>query len=184
MKEAYFVFGPESCGNHLVTDILINAGCKGHSGRHPDWHGEFEAWSDTQPWDTEPPTDETPIVWRRSIPHGKQWIDIVSLITDLREKDYKVKAIVVTRELYPAVESQMKWRHVDSRSDGRKNVQAAYLHIFAQLGRVGIPFVVASYEALVNYPEAQDYLLKELGIPLPARRLDTWDGNKKWYNKS
>lgn len=38
---------------------------------------------------------------------------------------------------------------------------------------------MASYEALVNYPEAQDVLL--LGLALPARRLEVWDGNRKWY---
>jgi hypothetical protein len=182
-KEAFLVLGPESSGNHLVTDILINAGCKGHSGNHPDWHGEFEGWSDAQPWDTEHPSNETPIVWRRSTPHLKEWSDLAALMNGLMDKDYDVKAVVVVRELYPTVESQMKWRHVSSPGEGRQNVQRAYLHIFRQLDRVGIPFVVASYEALVNYPEAQDCLLMELGIALPPERLEVWDGNKKWYAK-
>ena len=183
-KEAYLVFGAESSGNHLVADILINAGCLGHSGDHPDWHGDFKGWTDAQPWDESPPTDETPIVWRRSIPHGGEWISIAAFIKTIKERGYEVKCVVVIRELHPTVESQLKWRHVQSRDQGVSNIARAYLHIFTHIARADVPFVVTSYEALVNYPEAQDLLLEELGIPLPPERLETWDGNKKWYSGS
>jgi len=183
-KEAYLVFGAESSGNHLVADILVNAGCLGHSGNHPDWHGEFKGWSDAQPWDKSPPIDETPIVWRRSIPHGGEWTNIKSFIKNVRKRGYEVKCVVVIRELHPTVESQLKWHHVQSRDQGADNIARANLHIFSHLAAAKVPYVVTSYEALVNYPEAQDKLLEELGIPRPAARLETWDGNKKWFSES
>jgi hypothetical protein len=183
-KVAYLVFGAESSGNHLVTDILINAGCLGHSGNHPDWHGDFRGWSDSQPWDERPPTDETPIVWRRSIPHGGEWIDIASFIKKIKKRGYEVTCVVVIRELHTTVESELKWHHVKSREQGRNNISRANLHIFSHLAKARVPYIVTSYEALVNYPEAQDRILEELGIPLPSERLETWDGNKKWYSES
>ena len=34
---------------------------------------------------------------------------------------------------------------------------------------------------LVNYPRAQDALLAQLGLPLPEKQLEIWDGNAKRY---
>ncbi len=79
-KRAFLVLAPESHGSHLVTDLLVHAGCHGGSGDHVDWapdvrtlgpeHDkpwESELPTDRQPWDVAPPTDEDPIVWRKDL---------------------------------------------------------------------------------------------------------------------
>ncbi|MGR8933736.1 MAG: hypothetical protein ACU837_05010, partial [Gammaproteobacteria bacterium] len=182
-KKAFLVLGPESHGNHLVTDILVHAGCHGHSGDHVAWDEPWQAGvhADSQPWDHALPTDEDPIVWRRSVPHLKNMPDIKNMVDSLEARHYQVTAIVVTREPYAALQSQLKWRHVENPAAGIINIEKAYKHIFSQLEKADIHFVMTSYEALVNYPEAQDLLLRQLTLELPETRLPIWDGNKKWY---
>ena len=182
-KKAFLVLGPESHGNHLVTDILVNAGCLGHSGDHTPWSEPWrkDAHNDLQPWDRALPTDQDPVVWRRSVPHLKQLPAIKDMVDKLEMRDYQVTAIIVCRERYAAQQSQIKWRHVENSQSASTNIQRAYKHIFSQLDEADIHFVVTSYEALVNYPEAQDSLLRQLDLALPELRLEVWDGNQKWY---
>ena len=184
LKDAFLVLGPESHGNHLVGDILVHAGCEGHSGDHAPWQGPRQESrnSDVQPWDQALPTDQNPIVWRRSVPHLKHLPDIRGMIESLEARDYKVTAIVVTREPHAALQSQLKWRHVSNRAAGMANIEKAYRHIFTQLDTAGIHFVVTSYESLVNYSEAQDLLLRQLKLDVPAERLPVWDSNRNWYD--
>ena len=68
LDRSYRAAGPESHGNHLVTDILISAGCSGHAGDHAPWDAATpltrpgSGGSDEQPWDRELPQDEQCIV--------------------------------------------------------------------------------------------------------------------------
>ncbi len=194
-KRAFLVLGPESHGTHLVTDILLNAGCIGHAGNHVPWQpdnkelirGIKKPWeytfpTDLQPWDRQLPTVEDPIVWRRSIPHGKQWIDISDMINILKERHYAVHVVVVTRDPFSAIHSQLKWRHVKSLEKGKANVSRAYLHIFRHLSRSRTPYTLVSYESLASYPKAQDFLLEQIGLELPERRWPIYDGNRKWHD--
>jgi|GEM_PF-373730 len=194
-KRAFIILGPESHGTHLVTDILLNAGCVGHAGNHVPWQpnnkelirGVKKPWeytfpTDLQPWDRQLPTVEDPIVWRRSIPHGKQWIDISDMINVLKERHYAVHVIVVTRDPFSAIHSQLKWRHVKSIEKGKANVSRAYLHIFQHLSRSKTPYTLVNYESLASYPKAQDFLLEQIGLPLAERRWPIYDGNRKWHD--
>lgn len=194
-KKAFLVVGPESHGTHLVTDILINAGCIGQAGNHVPWQPENKAlnrelpkpWeselpTDLQPWDIKYPVDEDPIVWRRSLPHNKEWVNLSHMINILRLRAYLVQVVVVTRDPYAALHSQLKWRHIKDLESGKRNISKAYLQIFRSLLRIKIPFILVNYESLAQYPQAQDFLLKQLGLKLPKRRWPVYDGNRKWYN--
>lgn len=194
-KRAFLVLGPESHGTHLVTDILLNAACIGHAGNHVPWQpdnkelirGVKKPWqytfpTDLQPWDRQLPTEEDPIVWRRSIPHGKQWVDIADMINILKERHYAVHVIVVTRDPFSAIHSQLKWRHVKSMEKGKANISRAYLHIFQHLSRSKTPYTLVNYESLATYPKAQDFLLEQIGLELPERRWPIYDGNRKWHD--
>ena len=193
-KRAFLVLAPESHGGHLVSDLLVHAGCHGHSGNHVPWRPETRRlgpdddrpWdhvlpTDVQPWDRSPPTGEDPIVWRRSLPHGKAWVDIGGMIGLLRGRGYAVTALVVSRDRHCALQSQLKWRHVEDLETGKANIERAWRHIFAHLERAAAPFVVVSYEALVSHREARERLLESLGLTPPPQPLEVWDGNRKWY---
>ncbi|MEM1182729.1 MAG: hypothetical protein AAGM22_30575 [Acidobacteriota bacterium] len=184
-KRAFLVVGPESHGTHLVTDLLVHAGCQGHSGDHGPWRGdgagsESAGPADRQPWDDSPPTDQDPIVWRRSVPHLRRWPDLHKMAVDLEMRGYRVHVVVVTRERYPAIQSQLKWRHVEDGAQATANIERAYRHIFGHIEAADVTSTVVSYEALVADPKAQDRLLAALGLDAPPEPLELWDGNRKW----
>ena len=182
-KRAFLVLGPESHGTHLVTDLLVRAGCHGRSGLHGSWHDEWQAGiDDRQPWDEALPTDEDPIVWRRSVPHLAHWPDVRGMVASLEARGYEVRAVVVHREPYAAIQSQLKWRHVADAATARAHIERAYPYVFAHLEEAAVPATLVGYESLVHEPAAQDALLEELGLPVPAERLEVWDGNRKWHD--
>lgn len=194
-KRAFLVLAPESHGGHLVTDLLVYAGCHGGSGNHVDWTPtarvlvaeDAKPWdselpTDRQGWDDELPTDEDPVVWRRSVPHQGEWLDLDAIVSGLEARGYSVRVVVVTRDLHAAVQSQLKWHHVESADAARDNIQRAYREIFTQLARRRVPLVVTSYEALVRFPAARERLVADLGLALPDGSFKVWDGDEKWYS--
>ncbi|MEO1367432.1 MAG: hypothetical protein AAFX50_09660, partial [Acidobacteriota bacterium] len=188
-KRAFLVVGPESHGSHLVTDLLVHAGCHGHSGEHGPWRGGGDdddgdssaaGRPDRQPWDERPPADEDPIVWRRSVPHLRRWPDLAATAADLEMRGYQVHVVVVTRERYPAIQSQLKWRHVASEEEAAAHIEKAYRHIFAHVEAADLRSTVVSYESLTADSHGPVRLLSGLGLEVPGRPLEVWDGNWKW----
>ncbi len=168
MGKAYLILGPESSGTRCVTRILLDAGCHGGAGHE-------------QEFDRAPPRGVSPVVWRRSIPHGKEWPDITRMVNVLKANGYEVKAIATTRDWHPAIESQLKARHVGSREEARANLRRAYPFIFWHLAETKIPFWVVSYEALVARPKkVVGKLMEALGLPVPGK-IEIFDGNEKYY---
>ncbi len=151
-----------------MTRLLIDAGCRGDAGHE-------------QPFDRELPRGVSPVVWRRSIPHGKNWPDVGGMVNALKTNGYDVKAIVATRDWHPVVESQVKARHVGSRKEALANLRRAYPFIFEHLAKSGVAWWLVSYEALVARPrKAAAKLLAALGLPLPEK-IEVFDGNEKYY---
>src|SRR6266540_4276722 len=107
MKRAYLVLGPESSGTRFVTKLLIDAGCLG-DGDHEQRLDKPGDQSRELLEEALLPHDETPIVWRRSYPHGGQWVDISQAVGQLRRKGYDVHAVVTTRDWFPMIQSQLK----------------------------------------------------------------------------
>lgn len=151
-KRAFLVVAPEGHGGHLVTDLLVHAGCHADSGHQVPWvpagralgPADDKPWehalpTDLQPWDRVLPTTEDPIVWRRSLPHGKQWVDVGAMIEQVRDRGYGVIAILVTRDRHCPLQSQLKRHHVGDLETGKANIERAWRHIFAHLARAEAP---------------------------------------------
>ena len=167
-KRAFLVLGPESSGTRLWTRILIGAGCFGDDG-------------DVQRIDSGIP-DESMVVWRRSIPHGRKWPAIPMITTDLRIAGYHVAALVTTRDWYAATQSQVAAGHVPNADAGRANLQRAYPFITGALTSNRVPYVMASYEALVQRPDRfLQWVSVQLGLGLGLPDGGVYDGNAKWY---
>lgn len=190
---ACLVLGAESSGTHMVTELLISAGCIGHAGDHVDWQIDertlaedvFRPWesvapTDQQPWDRELPSDQSPIVWRRSIPHGGDWVDITGLIRVLEGRGYSVRTVVVTRDRHATIRSQLKWHHAATAAAAADSIDRATRHIFAHLQGCAPDFIQVAYESLVRDPGARESLLLSLGLEVPARLPPVRDANAKW----
>lgn len=166
-KQAFLVYGPESSGTRFVTSLLMAAGCHG-----TDDH--------TQRYDHETPQNETPIVWRRSVPHSGHWPNVGEMALQLRNVGYSVTGIACVRDWHSNVASQIRMGHAPDVGTAVQNIQRAYQHIFGGLFIAGVPFVIASYDHLTTRPEAAATFCAGLGLEL-AQPFEIYDGNAKYY---
>lgn len=166
MKKAYIVLGPESSGTRFLTEILIAGGCHGDAGH-------------IQPFDKGGFNDLSPVVWRRSVPHNSQGLDLCGMLEKL--KDYKVTVVVITRDWYPTERSQVKCNHSNSILEATMKIKKALKSIFVQIVSTEIDYVLIPYEALLLHPvETQKHLLERLGLKTNDT-IKVYDGNRKWW---
>lgn len=173
MKKAYLILGPERSGTRLMTRILIEAGCYGDDGHH-------------QRLDHEIPTDTSPIVWRRSFPHRGHWTDFIKWLQSLQGGGYEtIYGLIVARDWFATAQSQVKIKLVPSLQVAYLNQRKAYGAIFAGLAAAQIPFLLVSYEHLVQRPEqVVNRVLEAVRLPpLEALPTEIYDANGKWYTE-
>lgn len=152
MLKAYLVLGPESSGTRMMTEILIAAGCIGDAGHE-------------QRFDEKQPAGESPIVWRRSVPHAGEWPSIDLMIHRLQQSGYEVFAVVTMRDWTAMARSQVEhWNH--TFESAIENIRGAYPYIFASLLKFRVPYIMTSYEGLVEYGPQQD-LFSTIGLEAP-----------------
>lgn len=164
------VVGPESSGTRLMTRLLIQAGCRGQD--------EHE-----QAFDDELPEATEPIVWRRSIPHGHFWPNLLSMITVMQTMKYEPKIVVTTRDWFAMSHSQLEAQHVKSIEEALKRIKMAYRHIFEYLlDMPTIDYIISSYESLVLQEGAFQNITDFLCLRhVPFEELHVFDGNKQYY---
>lgn len=170
MTNAYLVLGAESSGNRLMTRVLIAAGCAGVAGAQ-------QALDDAIP-----PADGTPIVWLRSVPHGRVFPDIAAHIHLLDAAGYCVRCVVMHRDFHAQTHSQVAARHVQTLEQAQMHVRLAYQRIYAALSETKCWYVALNYEALVQNPDAvMAWLLPMLDLPIPLLSEPIRNENEKWY---
>lgn len=166
-KHAILVVGPESSGTRLMTAALIAAGCTGDATHE-------------QRLDESPPDDPL-IVWRRSYPHFHNWPDSRDCIHRLRAAGYDVSVAVMTRDWHCMSSSQVRSGHVPDRSTALAHIRRAYVEIFEAMRAATVPFVLVSYESLVQYRQAAlKRVLAEFGLKPAA--IEIRDANRKYYH--
>jgi LPS sulfotransferase NodH len=167
---AYLVLGPESSGTRLLTRILIEAGCLGDDGHE-------------QRWDAKAPCGESPVVWRRSVPHGGDYPNVLGLVAVLEGRGYQVEAVVVTRDWQAMAASQAANGHAADVEEATARIRAAHTYIIRELDLVGRQYTMVSYEALVQRPEATiEWLMARLGLD-ERPIVPIYDGNAKYLDR-
>jgi hypothetical protein len=147
-----------------MTQMLIAAGCIGD--------GDHE-----QRWDDTMPDGSSPVVWRRSVPHGGEWPPLDLMICRLRERGYKVYAVVCSRDWTATARSQAEhWEYpFDAALD---NLRTAYPYIMSALLKFQVPYIMVSYESVTEYgPNVLATLLEEIGLTVPD--FEVRDENRK-----
>lgn len=142
MKKVYLVFGGESCGNHLVNDILVKFGINRGS----------------MSWEIKPISkiteDDFPIVYRRSFPHEIIWTEVDSYLKPLFDKNFITKndiiVIVPIRNWDIAIKSSVLRNHSTNYNNALNKLRKAYYEIFKQLQ--DIDYIIFSYDECVNNP--------------------------------
>lgn len=135
MKTCLFVFGPESSGTRLVTEMCIAGGAAGE-------HHHVQTWDSYDP-------DKDYIVWRRSFPHAKEWPDVRIMNQRMLNLGYSTKALITTRSWYPSIPSQISMRHTGSVAESRDNLKKALFYILDSVQQAKIDFEIISYESLI-----------------------------------
>jgi hypothetical protein len=165
---AFLVLGPESTGTRLATRILTLNGCEGS-----DDH--------SQPFDISfPPITTSPlIVYRQSVPHLDNWLNLRDLLNRCKHRD--VIVIVTTRDWYCTVKSQVKHNLATDECTANDRLQRAYCNIFQELARWRVNYLTLSYESLTLHPRlAQLHLLTQLGL-LMEHEVNVTNENTKHH---
>lgn len=164
-KRAFLVLGPESSGTRLATQILLAAGCTGSAEHY-------------QPLDRHPAEGDL-VVWRRSVPHAGEPLDLGRLLAKLH--GYQVQVVVTVRDPVATRRSQIANGHSRTPEQADAKIRAAYVAIFGQLAAAELPYELLVYEALVLNPrEVQRELCSRLGLPA-GEPVTVTDENAKWF---
>lgn len=140
MKTCYLILSPEGCGSRLMAEILIRNGCEGSCT-----HDQPLADSLTGAGPT--------IVVRYSLPFGgdwpdRRWPDLNAAHGRLWRAGYEVRVIVILRNAYCAVRSQLPRDLVKSIDEGYRNYSRAVKIIGGFIAENALPCRWATYESL------------------------------------
>jgi hypothetical protein len=156
----------------LTQAILETSGCFGDDTHHQRLgDGDYLEFPD--------PLPET-LVFRRSLPHWATQPNIVGLIDQFREKDYRVIPILIVREPRCTVKSQMVNHPHYSNNEGegyllwKASIKLAY-EGFAE--RQLYPLVV-HYEAFISSAVVREIAFSQLNLSPPT--MNFYDANEKY----
>ena len=169
MSKAVLVLGAESSGNRYMTRLLISAGCDGNA---------------EPPYEDVTPRAGVPFVWLRSVPYAQGIPDLHKLITDAQGHTDDVVAVVMLRDMYPSLMSQVKIRHAPDFETARRRTENALCTIFRALDQTGIPFIPVTYSGLVNHtPDVVKWVTSELGLAMPQKLESAYDADLQWWRE-
>ena len=152
-----------------MTKLLIEGGCFG------DWgHGQR---LDSMILRKAPDL----IVWRRSLPHARQWPPFCDILREINGAGYEAMVIVMVRERKAMAASQKLRGHIMTIAQGYSNIRTAYDLIFGALISVKVDdWILMPFESLMMHggvllPKQFD----DWGLPAP--RTTITDANLKHY---
>lgn len=138
MRKAIFVVGPESSGTRMMTQFFVQCGYEGDHGHSQPWDDmKFREYPD---W----------LVFRRSMPHGGKWTDIVGIIQKLEMANYTVHPIFTWRDPRYMALSQVKAGHSGDTDTALDRIARAVVHIDTAFAEVAIRPVTITYEQFVG----------------------------------
>lgn len=172
---AVIISGPESSGNKVLRNILVDSGFSDVSECTYIKDVALNFIGDSK------------VVWLRSAPHAREFPDYSLMATILRNKGYQVFCLVPLRDWHFTIESQIDRSHVSSIQESLRNLIRCYCQIFQSLALANIRFAPVLYPDLCENPvTCLQRLFKLLGIDATTlqtnrvmtnrdrQRLDKW----------
>ena len=170
MRKAIFVVGPESSGTRMMTQFFIPRGYKGGGGHSQPWDDmRFRKYPDR-------------IVFRRSMPHGGRWPDLVGIVNKMQAARYVVYPIFTWRDPRYMALSQVNASHVGNTAEALKNIALAVTHLDTAFIELGIRPVRVVYEEFISNESFRE-ALHGLFTSVDAAPFEVRNENSK-YNKS
>jgi hypothetical protein len=171
MKNCFMIIGPESSGTRMLTRIFIDSGCIGS-----DDHDQF--------FDSAPPLEEMNVVWRRSIPHGGiKEPNIEEMYNHLISNNYNITIIVISRDIFCTIFSQIQNNHVENKHQSIENIQNSFLFLFNLIKKLNAKYFMINYESLILH---KDWTIDNLSklINFNLKIPDIKNENVKWIDKN
>lgn len=173
-KRLYFVCGGESCGNHLLTNLLVSCGINRGTTTYDDIKPEKLRKKDL------------PIVYRRSYPHGGLWPDVNKTLENVLNKKVvkkgEVLILVVVRDWYSATESSIKRGHSLTNKEALTKLRTAYKKILSQVN--GFDYYFFSYDEATRNHDYVKKFMKKIRIRMGEHLLKKiTNENDKFYTE-
>ena len=197
MKKAYFVMGPESAGNRMITQALLQAHDFGAGGipivHYDDGNIAYE-WN---PWWVKKTKEENfvddiltslstapdEIIFFLSVPRGKwpnkEWVPIAQIIKAMQDTGYKVYPIIMSRFWKYVARSQVNRGHVPDYNTAKKYVRNAYRYILDEMERCNGQYYLVEYVDFVTEPDYRRAVLKALGVE-EEPQMEFFNANLKY----
>ena len=167
MRKAIFVVGPESSACRMITNYFVRGGYSGDHGHSQPWDDmDFRNYPDR-------------IVFRRSVPHGGRWPDIVGILQKMQMANYTPYGIFTWRDPRCMALSQVKAGHSGDTNEALDKIAKAVVHIDTAFEEIGWRPTPVHYEAFVkneHYRRALSGLFTFVGSPT----FEVYDGNNKY----
>jgi len=174
-RKVYIVLGGESTGTRMVTDLMVKGGCWGDAGHHQkmdDFVREGN-WSYIKKL-----TESIPIVWRRSFPHDKHFIDIYEelvfpLIKNCGFEGRDIFFLVMVRDWFCASRSASIMGHSDTPVEAIDKLKEAYARMFSFFSAFSsFDYYMVSYEGIIKWAAyAVPVLFRQVGLSVPINKM-------------
>lgn len=155
-KHCFITCGPESSGNHLITNLLLSWGCWGQADGIQSL--DQENWADL----LIPPGRD--LVWLRSLPHGSVWPDFDQLSLQIRRYGYLPHVVIIVRSKFPTIVSQLNHERVLTPEEGSYKYAYGLALVLNWCITHCVPYSLVTYEGIIHSRGLQRALCAELQL--------------------
>jgi len=175
MKKAFLVVGPESSGTKLVTQLFCMAGCAGdfeHKQRLDDFvvGGLFPREMKGKD-----------IVFRRSVPHGGEFPDLLAIERKFKEREYEIGWVVIFRDWYANICSAPKYGHKRSIREAQNRLPEEWKYIAGYIPKFENFYFLLSSQLFVKPRRALFGLSVWAGLGLIQHSSIIKDADEKYF---
>lgn len=169
-KIAYFILGSEGSGTHMLRNALIEAGC--------NWQQGHESYQINYKFDE----IESPLVFRRSLPHAGRWPNIRNIVYAMENTGFKIHILFTIRDFNASAKSTIQRGYQGTIDDCYFRQRNAIVSIGEFLVHHHAEFTYVTYEGFCLSEGFRKWLFNDrLELPYP-KNFEIKYANPKYYN--
>lgn len=181
MKKLFFVIGPESSGNRLLTRILCNSGCFGDF----EHYQRLDEFINGKQFLKEIIGDNETIVFRRSVPHGGVFPNIKLIVEKFVNEGFTPHFVLPQRSTYELYRSKINNNGKRSLEDAHESNKLELFHIWTSVfPNLQNPFMFVPTSLLFYCPNLVLIDLKfwsGLDIPIEKVKSFIYNADEKYH---
>lgn len=159
-KKLVFVVGPESGGTRGTTQLLINNGYWGQWGHAQD----LDAFADGADITTIVPAEVEKVVFRRSIPHGDKYPNLMLIDSYFTNVNYSTKWLIPIRNIPETTRSKLMRKHAKDENQAIMDTIYQYLWIGDQISLKNNGVYFFNFDMYLKNPNKSIDYLKTIDI--------------------